>query len=1440
MPTNTNGGTTVSFSNTPQAVDDLLTKSASGSLITEDSTTIVLDVMANDLGGNAKSLWSLDDGSSASTATKIYAPVDLLPQDTARSEAASSDFSAKGAHIWITAGGKVGYDTSTFSAATKASLQALAVGESSTDTFTYAIRLANGTLSWATAKVVFIGTNDGVMITSGPQAGAVTEDADTTPSTTDSLIATGTVAFNDVDLSDTHTASFAAAAGNTTALGTFALAALSELPNAADGSVNWTYTLNNAAAQYLAQGQTITETYVVSIDDGHGSTVTQNVLITIAGTNDAPVAVADTNAGDAVVESGVNPANTPFAGDATAVGNVLANDTDVDNGAVLTVSAVNGAAGNVGNSITGTYGSVVINGDGSYTYTLDNADADTNALAQDASKSETFGYTVSDEHGATSNATLTIAITGTNDAPVAVDDTFTPTALAGEALLTFNDVDGYPAFDYQGFHFSGNAGGYYSFFNASPYYYGTGGSGSAYTYGDGGAIQRIDGADFGVVSVDAASYFYAGSPVSFLGYNDGVQVASLTTAVDPYYYTPYGGANGHITFGSEFSQIDQLLVIPSNFDYTFIDNLSIGSIATENFAADIDVLGNDTDVDTGAVLNVAALDATSAMGAALSLNPDCTVHYSSIGVVAIDALAEGEAVSDTFSYTVTDEWGATDTATVTVQLTGQNDGPVSHADSNADDAVDESGVKPGNTPFIGDATAAGNVLANDTDVDNGALLTVSAVNGLAGNVGTSITGTFGSVAINADGSYLYTLDNDDTDTNALAQDASASEVFNYTLSDEHGATSTTTLTIAITGTNDAPVAHADSNDSGGAPAGFVFNPDTGHYYGIVAAGDWWISQGQAQSIGGYLATVTSAAENEFIRANLDPTGEWMWLGASDDGSQGTSEGNWIWATGPEAGTQFWQGPYLPYGGSVGGEYSNWQPGSEPNNSGGAENFAHMWVGGYWNDLPGSAALRGIVEIEVDPVVESGVNPDNTPFAGDPTAVGNVLANDRDVDTGATKTVSEVNGAAGNVGTSITGTYGSVVINADGSYTYTLDNNDLDTNALAQDAQASDMFHYTVSDEHGATSSTTLTIAITGTNDVPVAESEKSVIVMEGTAPVSLNISAPTDVDTSDVLTATITGLPTNGAVTLSNGTAVSNGQSLSIAALQGLKFAATSNAGDSTSSFAYSVSDGHGGSDTAVVNVQTLDIVKTFQYVGFYEVNDGPSWPTNPPVYSGVGAAALLFGGSSNEYSISINSSQDPTTITHTAYYDGWGEHSGMVFADTYSLDAVPAGYSAPGGTATARSAYVSDGLSNAYRNYVWRQDIAGEAINGMAGNDVLSGGAGKDTLTGGAGNDLLTGAGGSDTFVYQSLGDRGTTGDVITDFTRGAGGDVLDLHDMLSGFGGYNGSNAFSGGFLRFAASGADTLVQVDSNGGADSWATLATLTNTLLTPADTANYIV
>ena len=114
--------------------------------------------------------------------------------------------------------------------------------------------------------------------------------------------------------------------------------------------------------------------------------------------------------------------------------------------------------------------------------------------------------------------------------------------------------------------------------------------------------------------------------------------------------------------------------------------------------------------------------------------------------------------------------------------------------------------------------------------------------------------------------------------------------------------------------------------------------------------------------------------------------------------------------------------------------------------------------------------------------------------------------------------------------------------------------------------------------------------------------------------------------------------------------------------------------------------------------------------------------------------------------------------------------------------------------------------------------------IVGGSGADTLIGGGGKDTLRGGLGADKLTGGTNADTFQYTAVGDSSaSTGiDTITDFSHSAG-DKIDLHliDAITGVAGdqaftFIGTNAFSGvaGQLRYAPSGANTLVSGDVNG--------------------------
>ncbi|MBI3056195.1 MAG: hypothetical protein HYY77_19455, partial [Betaproteobacteria bacterium] len=298
-------GITVSFANTPQARDDLLTNTG----LTEDSLGGIkyLDVMANDLGGAAKWLYSLDDGISAGGSS----PTDLLSQDAV----GSANYSRWGAQIWITADGKVAYDANTLDSDFKASLQTLAAGAFATDSFTYAIRLANGALSWATATVQIAGTNDGPVITSGAQSGAVQEDV--------TLAVSGQVSATDVDNGDHLHYAVLNGAGSYGSLSV----------DADTGA--WTYTLDNGtngvagAVQSLAQDETHDENFTVRVTDDQGAMADQVVTVTVTGTNDAPVITGGATTGS-VTENTVSQAT----GQLTAL--------DVDHGANAFWSVVGG------------------------------------------------------------------------------------------------------------------------------------------------------------------------------------------------------------------------------------------------------------------------------------------------------------------------------------------------------------------------------------------------------------------------------------------------------------------------------------------------------------------------------------------------------------------------------------------------------------------------------------------------------------------------------------------------------------------------------------------------------------------------------------------------------------------------------------------------------------------------------------------------------------------------------------------------------------------------------------------------------------------------------------------------------------------------------------------------------------------------------------------
>lgn len=150
-----------------------------------------------------------------------------------------------------------------------------------------------------------------------------------------------------------------------------------------------------------------------------------------------------------------------------------------------------------------------------------------------------------------------------------------------------------------------------------------------------------------------------------------------------------------------------------------------------------------------------------------------------------------------------------------------------------------------------------------------------------------------------------------------------------------------------------------------ASAAVVINPGNGHGYEfisttlsfdnalIAAAGMTYLGQQ------GYLATVTSQAEQNFIFASVTTTTAWL------SGTDRDAEGVWKWAAGPEAGTTFWNnGTTLTY--------ANWG-GGEPNNCCGGENYLLInWLStGEWNDIYPAFGNFGYI-VEYGPAVTGAV------------------------------------------------------------------------------------------------------------------------------------------------------------------------------------------------------------------------------------------------------------------------------------------------------------------------------------------------------------------------------------------------------------------------------------------------------------------------------------
>jgi len=417
-------------------------------------------------------------------------------------------------------------------------------------------------------------------------------------------------------------------------------------------STTVTYDVNTGVSGYTGA----TDSFSYSAADASGAYGTTVVVVTI--NNVAPVAVADSAS-----------INKNSAGNIK----VLANDTDAGQDA-LHLGAISSVS----------HGTATPLADGSVNFTPDSGFTGT----------ASFRYAVIDEDGATSTSTalVTITVTAVNNPPVANDDTLwaqISTARTFDPRANDTDADG-----------------------------------NTLTI-----TAKTNGAH-GTVSFTGTSVTY--TPTT--GYS----------GADTFTYTISDGAGG----------TDTATVLVNVITNTAPDAVNDSRNVAVSTPSTFDPRANDTDAENQSLTITAKTNPSHG-----------AVVINTFGISVTYTPTTGYTGADSFTYTIADLAGATDTATVSITV----------AANTAPNAVDDDLEATG--PFGSSAVGMVDVIANDTDAEGNTLTITGTTNGTKGTV--SFSG----------GVITYT-----TNTGSSV----GTDTFTYTISDGAGGTDTATVHVSIT------------------------------------------------------------------------------------------------------------------------------------------------------------------------------------------------------------------------------------------------------------------------------------------------------------------------------------------------------------------------------------------------------------------------------------------------------------------------------------------------------------------------------------------------------------------------------------------------------------------------------------------------------------------
>ena len=891
---------------------------------------------------------------------------------------------------------------------------ALADGVEETDSFT----IATSDGSTAAVVITVTGADDQATI-GGDLAGSVTEDATET-------MATGTVTLSDVD----GGSSFTEQTDVDGTYGTFSLAT----------SGAWTYSLDNSDpdTNALRAGQTVNdETFDIAASDGASATVT----ITITGADD-PSTIGGTLAGAVTEDATVT----------TAEG--MASITDVDSTVTFTAQT----------DEDGTYGTFSLATTGVWTYTLDNSDTDTNALADGVEETDSFAITTSDG----STASVVITVTGADDQATiegdlagSVTEDATETMATGTATLS--DVDGGSSFTEQT-----DADGTYGTFSLA--------TSGAWTY-------SLDNSDPDTNALRAGQT--VNDETFDIAASDGATATVRITIT---------GANDAATFGGTVHG-------------------SVTEDATETMATGTITV---TDVDGDNTLQ--ARTVTGLYGDFV-VNSNGSWTYTLVNSrAATNALSEGQTVSEAIDVRASDGTVRPD---LSITVTGADDQATIEGDLAG--SVTEDAVKADNSP---DNQATGTVTLSD--VDGGSSLTAQ----------TDTAGKYGTFSLNAtSGVWTYSLDNSDPDTNALRSGQTVDdETFAIAASDEASAT----VTISITGADDpsiiggtlAGAVTEDATDTTARGTASITDVDStatftaqtnasGRYgtFSLATTGDWTYSLDNSDTDTNALKEGVEMTDSFTIVTSDGSTAAVVITvtGANDAAS----------ITGTLAGSVMEDGTLTASGSvtvtDVDGDDALKEQADQTGKYGSlsVDHSAGSWTYTLNNSADAVQELTGGVRVN-DPFTILAA--DDTPATVTITITGAIDPGDV---AGASGSVTEddtlkarargrvmldgVSDATFTAQTNVSGTYGTFNLEANGNWTYDLDNSRPATNALAGGAEVRDTLEIATAD-NSATAA--LIITVTGNDDRSTIDAANLAgsVMEDGTGTASKTVTV-TDVDT---------------------------------------------------------------------------------------------------------------------------------------------------------------------------------------------------------------------------------------------------------------------------------------------------------------------------------------